>query len=307
MNNDFSLKKLLFKGGLSLIIALTIVFLSIIDRRTKIVFCDVGQGDAAYIRIKNKTDVVIDAGPNRKILLCLGKHMPFYDRKIELAIISHPQTDHFGGFLELIDRYQIEKIILPSIDNSNKSFNLLKSKILNKKIFTLFLKAGNKITINNDQLSFYWPTEDFLNRSLVYDKPRQLNKHILGVSSIDLNYFSYIFMFEENNFRALFTGDAPPAVLASIMRNESVNHLKNTNILKIPHHGSKNGLTEMFLKLANPQVVVISVGRNNSFGHPTKEILDMLQASSTQIRRTDEEGDIIFRIQNPKVKIQNYK
>ena len=294
MSDEFSLKKLLFGATFALAILLSVVYRSIIDRRTKIVFCDVGQGDAAYIRIKNQTDVLIDAGPNRKILSCLGKHMPFYDRKIELAIISHPQADHFGGFLEIIERYQIEKIILPPVDNSNRSFSKLKNRILAKGIITLFFQAGDKITVNTGQLSFYWPTERFLNQTLVYDRPRQLNTQILGVSSLDLNYFSFISMYEENGFRVLFTGDAPFLVLNKLLEQDGL----KTMILKIPHHGSKNGLTKKFLDLAGPEVAVISVGKNNPHGHPAKEVLEMLQASQVKIRRTDEEGEIIFKIKN---------
>lgn len=112
------------------------VFLSsFFDERTKIVFCNVGQGDAAYIRIRNKIDVLIDAGPDKGVLSCLGKYMPFWDRKIELAFLSHPNNDHYNGYFFIADRYKIDKFI--TVDTASlivsKTYKKLLQKILNKK------------------------------------------------------------------------------------------------------------------------------------------------------------------------------
>ncbi len=280
------------------------------DKQTKIVFCDVGQGDASYIRVRNRVDVLIDAGPDRKVLSCLGKHMPFWDRQIEIAFISHPQKDHFGGFLFLLDRYQIEKILMPPIDNPSQSFKKLKEKIVDKKSKIYFPKAGTKITIlNNNKIEFYWPTEKFITNHLISSpvKTRANFQNVLGSSTFDNNNFSLIFLFEENNsphdkFRVLFTGDATSQVLDELVSNKKHNDFPATDILKVPHHGSKNGLTKNFLHLANPRVAVISVGKNNSYGHPAKKVLEMLKAQGIKIKRTDEEGDVVF-----KLKIKNQK
>lgn len=277
------------------------------DKNTKLVFCDVGQGDAAYIRVKNRVDVLVDAGPDRKVLTCLGKYMPFWDRKIELAIISHPQKDHFGGFLYLLDRYQIGEILMTPLDNPSQSFKQLKEKIAKKKVKVSFPQAGERINILSDTIEFYWPTEEFIAKYLAIPKA-YLNhgrikdtKNVLGVSSLDDNNFSLVFLFEENypptgGFRVLFTGDATPKVFNTIASHSHNHTLKNTTLLKIPHHGSKNGLTKNFLELANPKMAVISVGKNNPYGHPTKEILNILQAQKIKIRRTDIDGNIVFRL-----------
>src|SRR3990170_7356807 len=126
------------------LIVVTFIFISDSNNsKTTLVFCDVGQGDGAYIRVKNQTDILVDAGPNRKILDCLGKYMPFYDRSIELAILSHPQSDHFGGLLYILDRYDIKKIWLTQIYNSSQSFNRLLDNIDAKGIILEFPKAGD--------------------------------------------------------------------------------------------------------------------------------------------------------------------
>lgn len=274
--------KTLLKGlFFSLLFILVFFFISYFDNRTKIVFCDVGQGDGAYIRIKNRFDIVIDAGPDRKILNCIGRYMPFYDRTIELAFISHDQKDHFGGFDYLLDRYRIKKVFMPDLETSLQSFKRLKQKMIVKKTRIQVISAGMNLQIMNDIFFIHWPIG-----------------HCIAA---DNNDCSLIFTFKENTFKALFTGDASPKVLNSLSR-KSIN---TVTVLKVPHHGSKNGLTEKFLRLANPTTTVISVGKKNSYGHPSKEILDMLQSHKIKIRRTDKEGDIVFKITNSKYQIPN--
>jgi len=295
--SPFTKIALFFSALFSLLVIGLIYMSSIISDQTKVVFCDVGQGDAAYVRLNNQTDILIDSGPDDRVLSCLGKYMPFYDRKIELAILSHPQKDHFGGFLQLIDRYQISLLVIPPVDNSaDQQFINLKQKLTNNRIKLSILKAGDQISINSTKLFFFWPTKKFLDASLVFDKPRLVNNIILGASGLDSNYFSSILSLQIDDFRLLFTGDAPGQVLDRLPEK---NKLKTT-ILKVPHHGSKNGLTKKFLQLADPAVAVINVGKNNTYGHPSKEVLDMLKAANVKIRRTDEEGNIVFKVKSEK-------
>src|SRR3989338_9445367 len=120
----------------SLFVSLIIFFNNYFNKRTKIVFCNVGQGDGVYIRIKNKVDVLIDAGPDQKILSCLGKYMPFWDRKIEMAFLSHSNNDHYNGYFFITDRYQIDKFITVNTSGLivSKTYKKLFQKISNKKI-----------------------------------------------------------------------------------------------------------------------------------------------------------------------------
>jgi competence protein ComEC len=279
-NNFLSVKILVLSSFLSFLIIL-FAYISFANKfKTVVVFCNVGQGDATYIRVKNKIDILIDAGPNNAVLNCLGKYMPFYDREIEIALMSHPQKDHIGGFLPVLQRYRVDKFIMTKIDNPINLFSQLKTIIKMKNIPVLFANSDLKFNISGDSFEILWPTERFINE----------NKQ----SSLDLNYFSIIAVFKENTFRVLFTGDVPPQILNRLLNQSDL----ESTILKVPHHGSKNGLTAAFLKLADPKVSVISVGKNNSYGHPSKEILEMLKTSKTWIRRTDLEGDIVIKIPN---------
>lgn len=285
----------------TIIVLIKVIFW--LDPRTKVVFCDVGQGDASYIRVKNKVDILVDAGPDKKVLSCLGKYMPFWDRKIELAILSHPQKDHFGGFFYVFDRYRVDKFFLPPVNNPSSSFQSLIKKIKNKKTSLKTVWAGNELIILNNRIVFLWPTDNFIRKNVVFETSPITKKQkldVLGTTTVDLNHLSLIFVFQEKNFNILYSGDASPLALNSLISQykSDLGLFHHLNILKVPHHGSKNGLTENFLRLAEPQISVISVSKNNSYGHPAKEILEMLKAAKTKIRRTDKEGNIVFRINN---------
>ncbi len=267
MNPPLVTKKVLILSiFFSLMVISTITVLTIFDDRTKIVFCDVGQGDAAYIRIKNKFDLLVDAGPDRRILNCLGKYMPFYDRKIEMVIVSHWQKDHYGGLLFLLNRYQIEQIITGKQTNLNKV-----KELFNQPMKIVFVNNKSRFNLLNDTLSFYWPANNYF------------------FSNTD-NTSSLIFSFKENRFKVLFTADAPTNVLNRLPKQE----ISHVSVLKIPHHGSKTGLNRTFLKLADPGLSVISVGKNNAYGHPHQEVIDSLKALNKKYWRTDENGDLVI-------------
>src|SRR3989338_2258504 len=297
--SPISKRSLFFSALLSLIIIFLLFFQSWLNSFTTVVFCDVGQGDATYIRIKNRFDLLIDAGPDRKILDCLGKYMPFYDRTIELAVISHPQKDHFGGFLYILDRYDLKKIWMTQLYNPNQTFKQLLDKTKTKSITVEFPKAGEKFLIGQAIVDFFWPSDSFILKNSFFDSYTQPP---LRQTALDLNNFSLIFSLQLTGKRILFTGDTSPLVLSKLLNmpigTQDQSKLKS-EILKIPHHGSKKGLSVEFLKLADPIYGVISAGRNNSYGHTSQEVLDMLKAQGVKVRRTDLEGDIVFKIPSP--------
>ena len=284
-DSPFNQKNILTAVFLSLVIIIISTYIQLNDKRTKIVFCDVGQGDAAYIRIKNRVDVLIDAGPDRKVLSCLGRHMPFCDRKFELVFLSHQGKDHYNGLNFLIDRYQINKIVTVNYRFDNQGYRHLEAKIRTKNINYTYAYQGAYYQVNNYAFSIYWPPKD--------------------LKSYDSNDYSLILVLEvkkpAGRFRAAFTGDASSYAMNSLSKQS----FDKVSLLKIPHHGSKNGLTNYFLDLADPEVGVISVGKNNQYNHPSKYVLDLLEAKNIKIRRTDKDGDIIIKIPNSKSQITN--
>jgi len=249
-----------------------------LDSKTKIVFCDVGQGDAAYIRVKNKVDVLIDAGPDKKVLNCLGKYMPFWDKKIELAFLSHPNKDHYQGFFFINERYKIERFITVESPFVSPNYKRLIETLKKNQVLILKKFQGDQINILNDRFLLLWPVVNYF--------------------SSENNDYSHLLLFQESDFKALFTGDASPKILNLITKTNYVNFIRNITLIKIPHHGSKNGLTKNFLSISNPKIAVISVGKNNSYGHPSNEVLEMLKAQKVKIKRTDIDGSLEFRINN---------
>lgn len=278
---------------LGMIFLLVSLVLPLFDNRTKIIFCNVGQGDGSYIRIKNKVDVLIDAGPDKRILDCLGKYMPFYDKKIELIFLTHPQKDHMNGVNYLFDRFQIGTVFLNKLQGNGMFFKLFKTKLKNSRTKVHFPIQGEKITILSDYFSFIWPPLSYIN-----DFSLQNNDQDWPTPLHDPNDYSLVFSFQEGLITLLYTGDISPQSLDAIEDNHFYQSKRPISLLKIPHHGSKNGLTLRFLELANPTLGVISVGRNNSYGHPAKELLGLLASHKVPYLRTDQEGDIVFYIEN---------
>lgn len=244
------------------------------NHETTVVFCDVGQGDGTYMRVKNQIDILIDAGPDNKILNCLSHHMPFWDHTIELAFLSHPQKDHYGGYISVLDHYKIANFFESPVQTQSKTYEKLHKKLTSTQTSVRGIYRNTTLSLGEAQITVLWPTREFVYST--YKAP------------MDLNSLSQILIFSQNSTRILFTGD----IYGSLVED----YIIPVTILKVPHHGSRNGLTKRFLSLAHPAIAVISVGRNNSYGHPARSVLAMLQALGTAIKRTDREKDIIFTI-----------
>jgi competence protein ComEC len=241
-----------------------------------VVFCDVGQGDGAYIRVDNKVDILIDAGPDDRILQCLGKYMPFYDRTIEIAFLSHPQKDHYGGFEPVLRHYSIKLFVATPLPSSSTLYNNLMANLVKKGTSIIPLYQSDQVDIANAHITFYWPTADYV----------QMTK-----GTLDPNMYSQVLLFNQENFSILFTGDTQPDIEDRLLQQP----IQKVTILKVPHHGSAKGLTDKLYLLADPEVSVISVGRNNSYGHPSPSIINLIEKNGGKIRRTDREGDIFYR------------
>jgi len=243
------------------------------DGKLRIVFCDVGQGDAAYVLFPDGRDMVVDGGPNDKIIDCLGRHMPFWDRHIDIVLMTHPQKDHMQGLISVFARYDVDYFVRSNVENSTEGFQKLTEVVQRNNIPQKFMSQGQTIGIDNTSLSFVWPSEN-----------------ILGASTVgDLNDYSLVFVLRYGNFDVLFTGDADTRVekhyAGSMLADDQI------EVLKVPHHGSRTGMSQSFIDSVRPRLSVISVGKNG-YGHPTKEIIAMLENIGSRILRTDKAGDI---------------
>ncbi len=256
---------------LSLVLSLLfIAIFQVPDENLHIIACDVGQGDAILVVYKN-IQILTDGGPNNKVLECLSKHVPFWDRGIELVISTHPQKDHYYGLIEVFKRYKLDNYLYNDIDSGNLDYQVLEKAVGGSGVNVIRPYMGQIIRVGPIQL-------DILNLS---GNSETGNTNDMGIVTL-LKY---------DQFKAIFTADVENKISDGL---SALSEVEGVNYLKVNHHGSKNGLSEMLVKALNPQVAVISNGKNNVYGHPHKEILDLLGKYNVKVLRTDEIGDVEF-------------
>ncbi len=293
--------KIKVKQGIGLLALITVsiwlAFFSFPSQKLEIVFCDVGQGDAIIIQ-KGFNQMLIDGGPNQKVLECLANNLPFFDRTIEIVALTHPQADHLTGIDFVIDRYSVDYFLSGPEGNESTGYKKLIEKIKSRKqtkIHNPYL--GEKIEFAGMEIYSLWPERSWVAQKLGTDfiaSDYTKEESVLGVSTTaDLNEFSLVFLLKYGGFQALFTGDADSGIQDEILlANDSLNQI---DILKVPHHGAKSALLPGFLEILNPQIAVISVGKN-SYGHPSGELIKKMEELGIKVRRTDLEGEIKLTI-----------
>ncbi len=247
-------------------------FWTLPDGKLHIVFCNVGQGDAAYVRFPDGRDMLVDGGPDDSVLGCLGRHMPFWDRRINIVVLSHPQKDHLQGLTSVLERFTVDYFVRSDIDNDTEGFVKLLETIRRKTIPIKLETTGDRIMVGTTTLSFLWPSA-----SQIAKKTGEPNDNCL------------VFFLRYGTFDAVFPGDAD----SHVERYYTGGPLADSDIelLKVPHHGSKTGMTDDFIQWLHPKLAVISVGKN-SYGHPSSEAFGLLSSVGAKVLRTDRNGDI---------------
>jgi competence protein ComEC len=270
-------------------ISLWFVVFTYPDGYLHVIACDVGQGDGILI-LKKTTQIIIDGGPGNKMVSCLDRHVPFWDRSIEIVMNTHPQLDHYEGLIDVFKRYNVHYFIANGLDAIAPEYKVLKTEVGSNGTKVVNPRKGMVITSDQISFSVLNPTAEFLKENTTPIANADAAK-ILGAytSSLDPNEFSIIEKMKYQNFDALFTGDSDSVVEHMAVESGS---LSDIEYLKVPHHGSKNGLTQEMLDALTPEIAVISDGKKNTYGHPHKEILDMLGKAKAQILRTDQLGDV---------------
>jgi competence protein ComEC len=242
-------------------------------KETNVVFLDVGQGDAILIQQGNY-QVLIDGGKDGKKLLSeLGRYVPFWDRKIEIVIFTHPDADHIGGFAMLPKVYDIGSVFFNGAEGETDYFTRFVREVGTDVPFEKWqlLRAGSELVFpEGGKLSIIYPNHTFEG----------------AIPDGEVNEGSIVSIFEYGGTSFLLTGD--------LSYEETVlKDLTPITVLKVAHHGSKYSTSSTFLNMVQPKGAVISVGENN-YGHPTKEVLGRLETAGVKVLRTDEEGSIRY-------------
>jgi competence protein ComEC len=265
-------------------------FRTLPDRETlSIIFCDVGQGDGIYLRFPDGNDMLIDGGPDGSVLECLGKFKPFWDRSISVLLLTHPDLDHFGGLHEVLKRYSIGVFFSTSINVDTPEYKTFSSIVSEKKIKVKTLTRGDSIHVSQVALSWVWPTYTYLQEVERFMQDAQLTGSI-SRDEFNRNNSSQIIHLRYHSFDAFFTGDADIEVESNYIGLPL--SPDGIEILKVPHHGSKTGMSQAFLEWLNPKAAIISNGKKNRYGHPAKETLILLETNSVPIYRTDQNHHI---------------
>lgn len=236
----------------------------------RVSFFDVGQGDAIFIETPQRHQILIDGGPSSDILKKLGGEMPFWDRTIDLVILTHPDHDHIAGLLEVLKRYKVKSILWTGVLTDTAENEEWQKLIKEEKADIHIAQSGRQIKGGLASLVILYPLES-----------------LEGGEASNTNNTSVVsrLVFGETSF--LFTGDIYQSAERALLK-EGVE--LDSSVLKVAHHGSKTSSGEEFIDSVSPDMAVISCGKDNPYGHPHEATLDALR--ETIIMRTDLLGDI---------------
>ncbi len=249
------------------------------DRKEpRVTFLDVGQGDATLVR-DGSTDFLIDGGPDSAILYSLAAVRPAWDNTIEMILVTHPEQDHLGGLMEVTRRYDVGLVLMSSHRHESELYNDFLEQLKRRNIPVAFVRAGNEINKENFILKIISPDE----------KQLEQNKS-------QTNNLSLVSLLLFGGKSILLTGDIEAATEQYLLRQ---NKITRADIIKVPHHGSKTSSSAGFVNIVQPSLAVISVGKDNSYGHPHTEIIKRYGRS--HLLRTDNNGSIMLSL-SPKNK-----
>ncbi len=242
-------------------------FLSEDTNGTALYFLDVGQGDSELITFAGGVNILIDAGPaNGRSANEIGNILPFTNKKIDLAILTHPEIDHYGGFADVIKSMPIRSLALAKLKSDSESFEVFEEEINSAGITRIVVSGGDKIHYRDSVIEILWPRYDSVQKNM--------------------NDNSMVTLLRSDGASALFSGDVGFASESAI-----ASFLPEIDILKVAHHGSKYSSGNDFLSAIKPKLAFIEVGKN-SYGHPSMEAVGRILDSGAEIFRTDEYGTI---------------
>ena len=248
--------------------------LSLPDGRLHMVFFDVGQGDAIFIQTPHGHQILIDGGPSPALLLdSLGRAMPFWDRSLDLVVLTHPDEDHLAGLIPVLERYQVGRAMEPALPHDTALAEEWERLVHERGVPQMMGQRGMQIML-----------EDGVLLEVLHPGPI-----LLQGTDADDNNNSLVLRLVYGRSTFLLTGDLEREGEVALLRTgQSV----RSQVLKVAHHGAGSGTGQRFLAEVDPQLGVISVGKDNRFDHPAPELLKRLDQQGALVLRTDEQGQI---------------
>jgi competence protein ComEC len=240
------------------------------DSRLHVAFLDVGQGDAIFIETPRGNRVLIDGGPSPAMLLAaLGRHLPFWDRRIDLVLLSHPHDDHLRGLLAVLDRYDVRQVLVSNVSHTSSVAQHWRQQLANGSVPILAIQHPLQVDLGDGPIMTVFPPDvtDYAN----------------------LDETSLVAQLSWQSVSFLFTGDLEAE---GMLKLAQAGWPLACTVLKVPHHGSDQAGSENLLAVTCPDLAIISVGAGNRFGHPAQGTLAQLESAGAQVLRTDEVGAI---------------
>lgn len=263
-------------GALALLIPLTAFTLFFVFKEKPymltVSFLDVGQGDAIYIEGPTGIDVLVDGGRGRAVLRTLPKEMGFFDRSLDMVVATHPDADHIEGLIDVFKRYHVLRYMEPGVENdTGVTHALLEAVGKEKDVERTLARRGQRILLGAGAYA-----------DVLYPD-REVTHSETNDASVVLHV-----VYGETEF--FLSGDAPVSVEKYVVYLEG--ERLESDVLKAGHHGSHTSTSDELLAVAKPKMVVISAGKDNSYGHPHKEVVEKIQNTGATMLETSKEGTI---------------
>ncbi len=257
------------------LIIYSVVFASEDTGILTVAFLDVGQGDSIFIEAPNGNQMLIDGGPSGAVVRELSELMPFHDRDIDVVVATHPDKDHVAGLINVFERYEVGLYLDPGITHNTGVYETLLSAVRNEKSEVVFARRGMRIVLDSS------------NR--VYADILFPDRDVQGVES---NLGSIVMRLVYGETEVLLTGDAPKSIEQYLIDLDRTN--LESDVLKVGHHGSHTSSDEAFIHTVNPEFGIISAGKDNRYGHPHQEVLNVLKKFDIEVFNTAEMGTLLF-------------
>jgi len=259
--------------GLLALIAVTawLALRGLPDGRLHVYFLDVGQGDAILVRAPDGRQILVDGGPSPTALLSeLGAVLPFWDRSLDLVVLTHPDSDHITGLISLLDRYRVAQVLdVPQSDTASEAAPW-RERLAKAGIRRTMAQRGMKLPVGDVSFTVLNPRSPLLT----------------GTTS-DSNNNAIVLRLDYGSVSLLLTGDAEQEAEADML---TAGLPLRADVLKVGHHGSNGSTSAPFLAAVAPGLAVIQVGADNTFGHPHPALLERLKG--IEVLRTDQHGRI---------------
>lgn len=260
------------------VLSVFIIYLCFTFEKTEgleVSFLDIGQGDSILLRATpSGHTVLIDGGPNAKVLEELAETLPFYEKTIDVMVLSHPHADHLNGLLAVLDNYKVEMVLVSAIFNENPAYQEFFKKIEEQQIPLQIAEKSRDIEVGPIMLDIIYPQQN-----------------IAGKNFENENNSSIAITVAYAEKKILLVGDAEDEELKNIYKQGSD---FKADIYKAAHHGSDTSIFEPFVRSIKPYYVAVQCGSNNSYGHPNEEFLEAF--SKYSIKRTDIDGKFTYKI-----------